>query len=90
MGPRNDSWTGDDKIQHFWISSVISGTTTAIAKSRESDDSSQFPIAMGVTLFFGVAKESYDLKTKGHWGWKDIAWDVAGALTGYMAVEALD
>ena len=90
MVPQDDPWTGRDKFDHFWVSGVISSATTAIAKDQDIDDSDQFAVAMGVTLSFGVSKEAYDIRVQRGWSWKDIVWDIAGALTGFALVEAAD
>jgi len=90
MAVQDDSWTGRDKFHHFWVSGVISGGAAAILKDQDVDDADQLPIAVGVALSFGVAKETYDIHARGGWSWKDLAWDIVGALTGFAVVEALD
>jgi putative lipoprotein len=91
MGPPNDRWTGQDKAKHFVASASIAAATTAVVNRQDPDTHRDLPIAVGVTLSFGVGKEAYDLNVGGTgWSWKDLAWDLLGALTGYAIVEGMD
>lgn len=88
---RNDDWFSKDKAKHFIVSSVISGTITAAANYHEMDKEDSFSLALGLTLSIGAGKETYDLWTGDTgWSWKDITWDVLGALAGYCIVEGID
>ncbi len=89
--PKGDSWTGRDKFHHFWVSGAISGIATAVVKDQDEDNADVFPVAIGVTLSFGIAKETHDVFISGSgWSWKDLVWDLAGALTGYAIVDAIE
>ncbi len=73
----NDSWSGQDKAQHFIASAMLSA-----AGNEYSDRSAMFGLMFSVSL--GASKELWDSRPKGSgWSWKDLAWDVAGASTGY-------
>ncbi|EMH7247232.1 hypothetical protein ACQUPK_005704, partial [Escherichia coli] len=46
------------------------------------DRSAMFGLMFSVSL--GASKELWDSRPEGSgWSWKDLAWDVAGASTGY-------
>jgi putative lipoprotein len=88
---RNDDWFSKDKAKHFIVSSVISGTITAAADNHEMNNGESFSLALGVTLSIGAGKETYDLWIGDTgWSWRDITWDLLGALAGYCIVEGID
>jgi putative lipoprotein len=90
-GFANDNWLGRDKFHHFWVSGLISGAATETALQNGNDNPESLAIAVGVTFTIGAAKEWHDcfFGTTG-WSWKDLCWDIAGSLTGYALVTALD
>lgn len=80
----NDGWSGQDKAQHFITSAMLSAAGNEYAQHREisRDRSAMFGLMFSVSL--GVSKELWDSRPEGSgWSWKDFAWDVAGATTGY-------
>ena len=90
-GQHNDDWFGEDKAAHFFVSCVVAGAAAAASKDRGMDDGESFAFAMGITISMGGAKEAYDLYIKKtYWSWKDMTWDLLGALAGYSLVEAAD
>ena len=63
----NDAWSGQDKAQH---------------QGYSRDRSAAIGLMFSVSL--GASKELWDSRPAGSgWSWKDFAWDVAGATTGY-------
>ena len=56
----NDSWSGQDKAQHFLASAMLSAAGNEYAQHQGNNRDRSAAI-----------------------GWKDFAWDVAGATTGY-------
>jgi putative lipoprotein len=91
LQPQGDSWLGRDKAKHFGLSAVMAGAGAAAANAGEMDDHQAFPAVVGITLAIGAAKETYDLHYKpSGWSWKDLAWDLLGALAGFYAIEAMD
>ncbi len=79
-----DSWTGQDKAQHFIASAMLAAAGNEYARHQgmSADRSAAFGLLFSVSL--GAAKESWDSRPSGTgWSWKDFAWDVAGATTGY-------
>ena len=89
----NDSWSGQDKAQHFIASAMLSAagneldaTSSELKHSQHQgmsrDHSAMFGLMFSVSL--GASKELWDSRPEGSgWSWKDLAWDVAGASTGY-------
>lgn len=76
----NDSWSGQDKAQHFIASAMLSaaGNEYAQHQGMSSDLGLMFSVGLG------ASKELWDSRLEGSgWSWKDFAWDVAGASTGY-------
>ena len=75
----NDSWSGQDKAQHFIASA---GNEYAQHQGNSRDRSAVIGLMFSVSL--GASKELWDSRPAGSgWSWKDFAWDVAGASTGY-------
>ncbi|HGX6404824.1 TPA: YfiM family lipoprotein [Shigella dysenteriae] len=80
----NDSWSGQDKAQHFIASAMLSaaGNEYSQHQGMSRDRSAMFGLMFSVSL--GASKELWDSRPEGSgWSWKDLAWDVAGASTGY-------
>ena len=86
-----DPWLGEDKAKHFFASAVIAGGTTAIALNQDVSDGEAIAIALPFTLSLGVGKEAYDSEVKGTgWSWRDLAWDLFGAVVGGLVVLEID
>ncbi|MBZ0056223.1 YfiM family lipoprotein [Leclercia barmai] len=79
-----DSWSGQDKAQHFLASAMLSaaGNEYAQRQGYSRDRSAVYGLMFSVSL--GASKELWDSRPEGSgWSWKDFAWDIAGASTGY-------
>lgn len=79
-----DQWTGRDKAQHFISSAFLAAAGNAYGEHQNwsTDRSASFGLTFAISL--GAAKEFYDSREGGTgWSWKDFAWDIAGATTGY-------
>lgn len=80
----NDQWSGQDKAQHFIASAMLSAAGNEYAQHQgySRDRSATYGLMFSVSL--GASKELWDSRPAGSgWSWKDFAWDVAGATTGY-------
>lgn len=79
----NDSWSGQDKAQHFIASAMLSAAGNeysqhqGMSRDRSAMFGLMFSVSLGASKSFGIAAP------KGGWSWKDLARDVAGASTGY-------
>lgn len=86
---KTDRWFGKDKFQHFGYSAFLSGGSYTVAYrhfERRSEDS--FVISIGLTFSLGAAKEYIDYREPGRTSsYKDLAWDIAGALTGAIVAS---
>ena len=79
-----DQWSGQDKAQHFLASAMLSAAGNEYAQHQgiSRDRSAVYGLMFSVSL--GASKELWDSRPAGSgWSWKDFAWDVAGATTGY-------
>ncbi|PHM37939.1 outer membrane lipoprotein [Xenorhabdus mauleonii] len=86
----NDNWTGQDKVQHFLFSAVITAAGNAYGDRQNwgHRESAQFGLLFSIGL--GAAKELYDSRPSGTgWSWHDIAYDIAGAITGYGLYQSM-
>lgn len=80
----HDEWHGQDKAQHFLASAMLAAAGNEYTQHQgiNQDRSAAFGFMFSVSL--GASKELWDSRPAGSgWSWKDFAWDVAGATTGY-------
>ena len=85
----DDAWTGQDKAKHFVLSAALSAAATHAAAEHSDRRGHQAAIGIGVSLTLGTGKELRDARGGGSgFSWRDIAYDVAGALTGYGLYRA--
>lgn len=69
----NDSWSGQDKAQHFIASAMLSaaGNEYAQHQGMSRDRSATFGLMFSVGL--GASKELWDSRPEGSgWSWKDF------------------
>ena len=70
----NDSWSGQDKAQHFIASAMLSaaGNEYSQHQGMNRDRSAMFGLMFSVSL--GASKELWDSRPEGSgWSWKDLA-----------------
>ena len=80
----NDSWSGQDKAQHFLASAMLSAAGNEYAQHQGYSRDRSAAIGFMFSVSLGASKELWDSRPSGSgWSWKDFAWDVAGATTGY-------
>ncbi len=85
-----DSWTGQDKLLHLGVAAAISGGVTYAGMQGGDDRSDASFKGIGVVLLLGAGKEARDHCEDGNfWSWKDMAWNVGGALLGAGLAQAL-
>ncbi len=88
---QHDSWFGEDKAGHFLISAAIAGTATAIGRNEGKRSEELLYFSLGLTLSLGAGKEAFDMRYgQTGWSWKDLAWDLLGAISGYGIVQAVE
>ncbi|MDV5139307.1 hypothetical protein CYR40_14605 [Chimaeribacter arupi] len=84
-----DKWTGQDKVEHFIGSAALAAAGSAYAEHQHAGQTERRNVGLLFSLSLGVAKEGYDSRPAGSgWSWKDLGWDVAGALAGYTLYDA--
>lgn len=84
-----DRWTGKDKAQHFVGSAVLAAAGTAYAERQNMSSAQSRSFGLLFAISLGAGKELWDSRQGGTgWSWKDFAWDVAGAATGYGLYQA--
>ncbi len=80
----NDSWSGQDKAQHFIGSAMLSAAGNEYFQHQGVNRDRSAALGVMFSLSLGASKELWDSRPAGSgWSWKDFAWDVAGATTGY-------
>jgi putative lipoprotein len=84
---RRDAWFGEDKVYHFFASSIIGAAATKVALNNQAAPCDAVFIGISSSFVIGAGKEWYDLKVKKtFFSWKDMAWDIAGGTLGSFAV----
>lgn len=79
-----DSWTGRDKTAHFISAAALAYAGSAAVEQQHASPARSRNIGFAFAISLGALKETYDSRAAGSgWSWKDFAWDVAGASTGY-------
>ena len=85
----DDRWLGKDKFQHFGYSAFLAGGSSIVANrhfDRGRDDSVVIGLTISVSL--GAVKEVIDYHKPGQTSsYKDLIWDIAGAITGVALVS---
>lgn len=80
----SDSWSGQDKAQHFLASALLTAAGTEVAQHQGYSPTRSANIGLLFSISLGAGKELWDSRSAGTgWSWKDFAWDIAGAATGY-------
>ncbi|WP_034916498.1 MULTISPECIES: YfiM family lipoprotein [Erwinia] len=79
-----DSWTGQDKAQHFLSSAFLTAAGSSYGEHQNWREHRSASFGVMFSLGPGAMKELYDSREGGTgWSWKDFSWDLAGAATGY-------
>lgn len=74
-----ESWSGPDKIKHFFISAFIESLTFSGLQATGASRNTAFAGAIVTTAAFGIGREVHDKRTKGIFSIPDLGWDAAGA-----------
>lgn len=87
----NDAWHGQDKAQHFIASAIITAAASEYASHQGHSPAYSNNFGFLVSISLGASKELWDSRAAGSgWSWKDFAWDIAGAATGYSLWQLAD
>jgi uncharacterized protein YfiM (DUF2279 family) len=85
-----DRWWGRDKLKHLGMATGLSAaaTYTALEAGHSSDRAQGEGVAL--VLVLGAGKEAYDnSRPDNGWSWKDMTWNVVGALLGGALARSL-
>lgn len=76
---RPDRLFGEDKLQHFFVSALVTGLSAGAARAAGLDADDSLLVGAGVGAAVGAAKEIRDLGQPGETpSVLDFAWDLAG------------
>jgi len=85
-----DKWFARDKAYHFAAGYIIGSGSALIGRNNGMDRPSTLATGIGTTIALGSGKEYYDRNIKKtYWSWKDITWNLFGALAGSFTVISL-
>ena len=76
----HDSWLGADKVKHFFMSAFIESVAYGGLRLARADRAAALPVAAGLTMSLGVAKEVHDRSTEGLFSLGDLTWDIEHKL----------
>jgi putative lipoprotein len=78
---------GQDKARHFVAAAALSALATDQAQQRGLAEGPSRARALGVVIVLGSAKEAHDTKKpNSFWSWRDMAWNILGAVVGNLLV----
>lgn len=77
-----DDWFGRDKMLHFGASAAIAAGGTLVGTRLFDTDAGAAGFGLVVSLGAGGLKEWSDSRGGGDPSWRDMAWNVAGAVVG--------
>jgi uncharacterized protein YfiM (DUF2279 family) len=84
---RPDPIVGVDKVKHFFIAGFIESMTFAGSQAIGADRRPAKVAAIGVTAAFSIGREVHDLRTKGQFSFRDLAWDALGAVGAILVIN---
>jgi putative lipoprotein len=86
-----DPWWGRDKAAHFTVSAALSAAMTHLAMEAGESGPRAHAEAVAAVLVLGAGKEAYDSRSGGTgWSWRDMSWNLLGALLGGVLVRLTD
>jgi putative lipoprotein len=74
-----DAWFGQDKLKHFFMSAFVQSFAYGSLRGTGLSHGAALVGASATTTAVGVGKELRDLRVKGEFSPRDLAWDAAGA-----------
>ena len=88
--PDADPWFGQDKLVHFAASGSLAIVGYAGASMLTEDRPLRIGAGAALAVSAGVAKELWDLDGHGDASWRDLSWDLLGAVTGLLVSVGVD
>lgn len=83
-----DNWFGKDKIKHFTASFYLAAASRWLGRHRYNiPQGEDIWVGIGFSFSVGVLKEIHDKKDYGLFSWKDIVYDLFGALCGAILLN---
>lgn len=82
-----DSFTGPDKVKHFFMSAFIEAVGFSALQAAGADRNVSIGAATTLTLGIGLAREIHDRRTKGLFSLGDLTWDAVGTAATLLLVS---
>lgn len=79
----NDSWSGQDKAQHFIASAMLSAAGNEYARHQGMSHDRSATVGLLFSISLGASKEMWDSRRRERLELERFRLDVAGATTGY-------
>ncbi|MBI4957114.1 MAG: hypothetical protein HY908_34180 [Myxococcales bacterium] len=86
----DDSFSGDDKAQHFGLGFALGSLGYGLARLALDDFASAAGVTAGVVLGLGALKEGVDAAGLGTPSWKDFLWGAVGGSLGLGLAVTFD
>lgn len=78
---------GIDKVKHFFIAGFVESVVFASAEAVGSRHSAARSLAIGTAAAVSVGREIHDLRAKGQFSFRDLAWDALGVGAALLVVN---
>jgi putative lipoprotein len=85
-----DPWWGPDKALHLGVAAGLSLSAGWVLHGLGVPAPLDAALGAGLTVLLGAAKEAADALGLGTPSWRDLTWDVVGAVTGALLALAVD
>jgi uncharacterized protein YfiM (DUF2279 family) len=85
--PPPDPIFGEDKVQHFVTSFVVSSLVMSGARLAGLDRRDSIIAGASVSLTIGIGKEVHDARRGQFFSVRDLLWDMAGTGAGVLLLD---
>lgn len=85
--PAPDRWFGPDKLRHFFTAAFVQSMSYSTLRAADAAHKDAIIGASVVTGAVSVGKEIVDVRQRGEFSVRDLAWDVAGGASASLLLS---
>ncbi len=80
-----DPWFGEDKLYHLTVASLMTGAFYHLFYCKmEIEEKTSITSSLGIVVTASISKEIWDKKRGKFFSYKDLLFDIAGIVVGYL------